>query len=335
MALVLASLVETFLVDRATLTRRGLTPASQGQYRQDLVTWARHLAQLDGRLGDPPGTDEPGPLSLVTVDDLTEDRVKKAYRVIRTTEAPSTVQRRVGTLRLFCHGLLLEGNLEVDPTLRIEAPTRPERLPAGWDDDELARLAAAARDVPVGDSRRWPARDWAAFALLATTGLRAAELCSLTDRSLHREPGGEVVLQVIGKGNKQRNIPVPPEAMVAVDAYRAERDARFGKQDPAAPLLRLTNGSALSRSSLNNLVDRWIRLSGADKQAGEAAHGFRHTFAKGLIRQGVPAPTVQALLGHSSLVTTSIYLKSTANDTRDASLLSPARRILAQATEQR
>lgn len=175
------------------------------------MTWARHLAQLDGRLGDPQGTDEPEPLSLVTVGDLTEDRVKNAYRLIRTTEAPATVQRRVGTLRLFCHALLLEGHLEVDPTLRIEAPTRPQRLPAGWDDDELTRLAAAARTVPDGDSRRWPARDWAAFALLATTGLRAAELCSLTDRSLHREPGGEVILQVIGKATSNATSRYPPK----------------------------------------------------------------------------------------------------------------------------
>ncbi|NKY38835.1 tyrosine-type recombinase/integrase [Cellulomonas septica] len=325
MAVPLASVVEPFLTDRATLTRRGLTDGSRAGYRQDVATWARQIAQDVGRLTGDEGED---PLALLTSDDLTELNVKNAYRSIRGREAASTVQRRVGTLRLFVRWLQMEGHLAVDPTLRIEAPERPVRLPAGWDDAELLRLAKVAWDVSPGDSRRWPARDRAAFALLSTTGVRASELCGLTDRSLRVEEDGEAVLIVIGKGNRQRNVPVPPEALRVVQEYVAERDDRFGQREHGAPLLRLSSGRPLQRGALNHLVDGWIRRSGVSKQEGEAAHGFRHTFAKGLIRSGVPAPAVQALLGHEDLKTTGIYVKATAADVRDAVLVSPSRRVL-------
>ncbi len=321
----LADVVDPFLVDRATLTRRGLSEGSRAGYRRDLITWAGHIARDLGRTG-------PDPLTLVQADELTEANVKNAYRAIRSHEAAATAQRRVGTLRLFAHWLQLEGHLALDPTLRIEPPERPGRLPAGWDDAELARLAEAVWQEVAGDRRRWPARDRAAFALLATTGVRAGELCGLTDLSLCREDDGAGMLTVIGKGNKQRNIPVPPEAVQVVDQYLAERDDRFGDPAPGAPLMRLSTGAPLTRGALDHIVKGWIRRAGVTKQAGESAHGLRHTFAKGLIRSGVPVPAVQALLGHEDLKTTGIYVKATAADVRDAVLISPSRRVLREIT---
>ncbi|GAB2673022.1 tyrosine-type recombinase/integrase [Thalassiella azotivora] len=321
----LSSLVESFLTDRATLTRRGLTERSRAAYRLDLRAWAAQL--VPGQTaGDDAGDDA---LTVVTVGDLTADALKAAYRRIRTTSAASTCQRRVGTLKLFTHWLQVEGHLDSDPTLRIEAPVRPGRLPAGWDDDELLRLGrAVSTPAPGRDARRWPARDRAVFAVLVTTGLRASELCSLTDRSLRLEGGGDAVLTVIGKGNKQRNLPVPPEAVDALQEYLADREHRLGRQELTTPLFRLTNGRPMTPGALNHLVDSWVRRSGVTKQDGEAAHGFRHTFAKGLVRSGVPAPSVQALLGHEDLKTTGIYVKATASDVRDAVLLGPARSVL-------
>lgn len=324
----LAQLVAPFLLDRATLTRRGLTEKSRVAYRQDLISWARTIARTTGRLPDSPSDDDPDPLTVVTTADLTEDRLKAAYRVIRTEHAASTCQRRVGTLKLFVQWLQLEGHLLGDPTLRIEAPDRPRRLPAGWSDGELLRLVeVASTPLPGRRTQRWPTRDRAIVAVLATTGVRAAELCAITDRQL-REEHGEALLTVIGKGNKQRNVPVPPEAVEDVRAYQAERAARVGRCRPDEPMFRLSSGAPLTTSALNWLVDRWIVRAGVEKQAGEAAHGFRHTFAKGLVRAGVPMPTVSELLGHESLNTTTIYTRATAADVRDASLLSPAREIL-------
>lgn len=325
----LVKLVDGFLLDRAALTKRGLSAASRAAYRADLVGWARDLARTSGRLPDSPGPDDPDPLGVVTVADLTESALKAAYRVIRTENAASTCQRRVGTLKLFVQWLQLEGHLLGDPTLRLEAPDRPARLPAGWSDEELLRLVEVVSTPPPGrHTRRWPVRDRAIVAVLATTGVRAAELCAITDRQLRPEAEGEAVLTVIGKGNKQRNLPVPPETVEALRAYQADRDARLGRCTPDEPTFRLANGDPLTRGALNYLVDRWILRAGVEKQPGEAAHGFRHTFAKGLVRAGVPMPAISALLGHESLNTTSIYTRATAADVRDASLLSPARAIL-------
>ncbi|WP_291885837.1 tyrosine-type recombinase/integrase [Cellulomonas sp.] len=327
--MLLIDVVDPFLLDRATLTRRGLSETSRAAYRADIATWARQIARLDGRLPPRPTSGDPDPFTIVSVADLTESTIKSAYRVIRLTEAPATVQRRVGTLRLLMHWLLVEGHLTSDPTLRIEAPLRPTRLPAGWDDDELARLAATVWQDRPGrpNSRRWPALERACFAILATTGLRAAELCALTNLSM-RDAGQEALLDVIGKGDQQRAVPIPPEAVSVVRHYVTERDARLGTQPPSAPLLLTTQGTPLTRGSLRHLVDGWITRAGISRFDGEAVHALRHSYAKGLIRSGVPAPAVQNLLGHRDLKTTGIYVKATAADVRDAALLSPARRVL-------
>jgi site-specific recombinase XerD len=325
----LIDVVDPFLLDRATLTRRGLSDTSRAAYRADIATWARHIARLDGRLPQKPSPEDPDPFRLVSVDDLDETTIKSAYRAIRLTEAAATVQRRVGTLRLLVHWLQVEGHLEGDPTLRIEAPLRPTRLPAGWDDDELAQLAVTVWEPRPGrsNSRRWPALERACFAVLATTGVRAAELCALTNLSMH-DAGQEALLDVIGKGDHQRAIPIPPEAVTVVRAYVAERDARLGAQQPSAPLFLTTLGTPLTRGALRHLVDGWIARAGISRFDGEAVHALRHSYAKGLIRSGVPAPAVQTLLGHKDLKTTGIYVKATAADVRDAALLSPARRVL-------
>lgn len=324
----LIDVVDAFLTDRATLTRRGLNDRSRTAYRQDITAWAR---QLHVDAGGEPDDDA---LACVPVAALTDQRVRNAYRSLRESSAASTCQRRVGTLRLFVHWLQLEGHLSVDPTLRIEAPERPSRMPAGWTSDELLRLARVASAPREGnDRRRWPARDRAVFAVLVTTGVRAAELCDLKVGSVLEESGGEALVQVIGKGDKQRNLPLPPEAVVALDVYLSERQARFGSPGLADPLFLLTSGKPLRPGALNHLVETWIRLAGVPKQPGEAAHAFRHSAAKGLIRSGVPVPAVSGLLGHEDLKTTGIYVKATAADTRDAVLLSPARHVLRETSD--
>lgn len=328
----LGELVEPFLRYRATATRRGLSAKSQEAYRADLLGWARDISRTQGRLPDLPGPEDRDPLTLVTLSDLNDVTLQMAFQVIRNNSEASTAQRRVGTMNLFIAWLRdKKGVIAHDPMADIVAPNRKKTLPAGWEDDELLKLAEVASTPALGPDRRgyrWPVRDRAMFAVLATTGVRAAELCSTTDRSLVRESGGEAVLVVIGKGNQQRNVPVPPETIEAVDAYLEERGQRFGKRQPSEPMFMLANGKPMNRTALNYLVGTWIQRAQVPKQPGEAVHGFRHTFAKGLIRAGVPVPSVQELLGHADLKTTGIYLRATAADVREASLLSPARAVL-------
>ena len=84
MGVPLSEVVDQFLIDRATLTRRGLTDSSRENYRRDIVVWATVIARQTGRLGDKPTADDPAPLTVVLVDDLTETQIKNAYRVIRS-----------------------------------------------------------------------------------------------------------------------------------------------------------------------------------------------------------------------------------------------------------
>lgn len=309
------------------MTRRGMTNTTRDCYIDDLTDWARELLRADG--AEVP--DEPAAvMATATTDLLTWELVRNAYPSMRGRLAAATCQRRVGTLRLFTRWLLLGNILHADPMLRIDPPARPVRLPAGWDDGQLAKLADAVIHPHTGrfDKRRWPARDWALFAVLATTGLRADEVCSLRDDSIQRESGGETLLTVIGKGNRQRNIPIPPETVAALDDYLTELDQHLGSTFRHQGLFWLTSGRPLTASALNYLVGNWVGASGVPKFPGEAAHAFRHSFAKSLVRSGVPTPTVQALLGHGSLRTTGIYVSATAVDLRDATMGMAARSVL-------
>jgi site-specific recombinase XerD len=189
-------------------------------------------------------------------------------------------------------------------------------MPVAFLSTELEAIVRVVSEPDPGGRFPWPARDRALVAVLAGAGLRAGEITALTLTDIVREHAP--FLRVIGKGNKERRTPIAQEVLDAVDDYLAEREDRLGPPAPTDPAFVRHNGRAYTRESLNYHVYRWLLRAGVHKPEGEAAHAFRHTYAKGLVSRGVPISTVQALLGHANLNTTQVYLRMTGAELHDA-----------------
>jgi site-specific recombinase XerD len=288
-------------------------------YRLDLQRWAQACGSDDGRL------------RLAQLDPaVLEDALG---RLARAGYAVSTRSRMLAALRGFCAWLVANGHLETDPTtgdgLRMRG--EPSRMPVALSDDELGRLVATVATADPTARLALPARDLALVAVLAGCGLRASELCVLTNRDVLLDPDPLLVVQ--GKGRKQRRVPVPQPVLDAIDAWRAEREALAErspafKSAPAGPLFCNGRGSAFTASSLDYHVLKWFARAGIPKTPGEAAHALRHTYAKGLVATGAALPSVSALLGHADLRTTSIYLRMTAVDLAEAAAHAPMNQVL-------
>jgi site-specific recombinase XerD len=321
----LAALAEEWLDERRTIGR-GISSQTEAAYRRDLTNWASIIADNTGKPEpEPPSADadgdKPDPflgaLGRLEVEDLSLENVKRALAsMARRDYAPASRGRMLAALRGFCRWLVIEGHMVSDPTIHLGNPSIPNRMPSAFLGSELEAIVKTVSEKDPSARLPWPLRDRALVAVLAGAGLRASECINLKLADLIRED--PPVLKVTGKGNKQRRVPLPVEVVDAVDEYLADRSKLLGEPSPTDPLMVRYNGKPFSRESLNYHVYRWLLRAGVHKPEGEAAHAFRHTYAKGLVANGVPLSSVQALLGHASLNTTQIYLRMTGAELVDA-----------------
>lgn len=313
--------------DEKRFVGRGISSNTEQAYRRDLTGWAARLAEV----ADRPPADSPGGLAgelgRLERGDLCRDNVVKAMASFaRDGLSPRTRARMLVTLRGFCGWLVLNGHLAADPTLGLESPRPAEQLPVAFLSSELEAIVAVASTTDEQARFPWPERDRALVAVLAGAGLRASECCGLLIADLLRDD--DPVLRVLGKGNKERRVPVAVEVVEAVDDYLATRAERLGPPKPTDLLFVRYNGLAFTREALNYHVVRWLDRAGVRKPDGECAHAFRHTYGKGLVARGVALPAVQQLLGHANLNTTQIYLRMTGADLHEASQAAEVRQFL-------
>ncbi|MDQ4149064.1 MAG: tyrosine-type recombinase/integrase [Actinomycetota bacterium] len=314
------ALAEEWLDERRTVGR-GISSQTEAAYRRDLTSWGSVIADIASRpeAEDGSGHDTPfeAELGRLELSDITSDNVKRALAALaRQDYAPASRARMLASLRGFCRWLVISGHLPTDPTVHLGNPAIPDRLPAAFLPAELEAIVRTVSQPDPSARFPWPKRDRAIVAILAGAGLRASECVALKVQHLVREDPPFLI--VTGKGNKERRPPIPEEVVEAVDDYLAEREQRLGKAAPHDTLLVRYNGLPFTREALNYHVYRWLLRAGVHKPQGEAAHAFRHTYAKGLVAKGVPLPSVQALLGHASLNTTQIYLRMTGAELADA-----------------
>jgi site-specific recombinase XerD len=317
-------LADGWLDERQTIGR-GISANTEAAYRRDLTGWAWRIAELSGQ-GDgrtaPLGFQEE--LGRITVADLTADNVKRALASLaRENYAPASRSRMLAALRGFCGWLAQEGHLAADPTARLENPRPAERMPVAFLSSELEAIVRTVSEPDAGARPPRPLRDRALVAVLAGAGLRASECAGLRVTDVVRE--ADPFLRVIGKGNKERRVPIAPELIEAIDEYLA---TERGEHQPTDRLFVGRNDRPYTRESLNYHVVRWLARAGVRKPDGEAAHAFRHTYAKGLVARGVPISSVQKLLGHASLNTTEVYLRMTGAELHDAARAAEVRDFL-------
>lgn len=205
--------------------------------------------------------------------------------------AKSSVARKLAAVRSCFRFLTRRGVVALNPARQVRGPRLGTRLPSFLPKDESKELLD--REPAPSEAGR---RDRALLETLYASGLRVAECCRLDLGDLDRSQG---TVRVVGKGDKERVIPVGEAALEAVDAYVAARGGGAG------PLFRNLKGGRLSTRSVLRIVKKEARLAGIARRV--TPHTLRHTFATHMLGEGADLRLIQELLGHSRLSTTQRY----------------------------
>lgn len=204
--------------------------------------------------------------------------------------------RELSSLRSFFDWLVMEGERKDNPCDSVESPKLGHYLPAVLSVEEVFAVLDSV------DTRSWTGlRDRAELEFLYGCGLRVSELCGLLMSGVFED---EAYVRVIGKGNKERIIPVAEPTLEAYSAYLAVRPVPAGPEFSDYVFLNRF-GRPLSRVSVFNMIKKQAMLAGIRKEI--SPHTFRHSFATHLIENGADLRVVQEMLGHESILTTEIY----------------------------
>lgn len=229
--------------------------------------------------------------STSDVEEYMQSRADDDQPVSRRSQA-----RILSSLRSFFGWLVMEGYVKENPCDGVDAPKLGRYLPSVLSVEEVERIMDA---VPL---TTWLGlRDRAILEILYGCGLRVSEAAGLKISDLFFDEG---FVRVIGKGNKERLVPVGGMAVDAVNAYLSVRPV---PENASVPDILFVNskGSGLSRVSIFNMVKHYAMLAGVHKEI--SPHTFRHSFATHLIENGADLRVVQEMLGHESILTTEIY----------------------------
>jgi tyrosine recombinase XerC len=231
-------------------------------------------------------------IEIEKVDYLT---LRKYLAVLKEKNLGSrTVSRRLSSLRSFFRFLTREGYLKTNPILVLSSPKLEKHLPSFMTEEEVTKLIESAFAKNEKDERGL--RDRAILETFYSAGLRISELVGLDLEDIDFIGG---IIKVMGKGRKERIVPVGDTAITAVRKYLDRRK----KQSEALFLNK--NGRRIGARGVRNIVKKYISLAGIKQ--GVSAHTFRHSFATHLLNRGADLRTVQELLGHANLSTTQIY----------------------------
>ncbi|MET0650467.1 MAG: site-specific tyrosine recombinase XerD [Pyrinomonadaceae bacterium] len=218
--------------------------------------------------------------------------------------APRSVARTLSAVRGFYRFLMLDGHIKADPSADIARPQGGQKLPRFLTQEEIEKLLAAPdTTTPEG------VRDRTLFELMYATGLRVTEAATLPAASVDVDTG---ILVCMGKGSKQRRVPVGRSALEWLQRYQAARRVMLaGRESPRLFVGYL--GRPLTRQNVWAMLKRAASKAGVE---GVTPHVLRHSFATHLLEHGADTRSVQAMLGHSDLATTQIYTHVTSERIR-------------------
>jgi integrase/recombinase XerD len=219
-----------------------------------------------------------------------------AWRVTQGYKARSTA-RLISAMRGFYRYLLREGLIAEDPTLQVQMPQLGRPLPKSLSESDVeALLGAPELSDPLG------LRDRAMLEVLYACGLRVSELIGLTLEQVNLRQG---VLRVLGKGSKERLVPMGEEALLWLERYARQAREELLNGRPSDVLFPSQRGEQMSRQAFWYRIKQHARVAGITKPL--SPHTLRHAFATHLLNHGADLRAVQMLLGHADLSTTQIY----------------------------
>ena len=210
---------------------------------------------------------------------------------------PRSLARILSGVRQFYRFLVVDGYLEVDPTELLESPKQPDHLPEVLSTAEVDLLEQAI------DLSKWEGhRNRAIIEVLFSCGLRVSELTNLKLSNLYVE---EQYIRVMGKGSKERLVPISPRALDELNYWFADRNVMKIKPGEEDYVFLNRRGHHLTRTMILIMIKRYALDAGIKKTI--SPHTLRHSFATSLLEGGADLRAIQAMLGHESIGTTEIY----------------------------
>jgi integrase/recombinase XerD len=274
----------TELIDRfldCLLVEQGLSDNTLDAYRSDLqhfVGWLRRQNYV--------------------IDRVSRDKLREyVYTRVLGGDRPRTTARQLSSLRRFFRYLVREKLVETDPTLEIESPRLGKALPKSLSEEDVEKLLAAPdTGTPLG------IRDRTMLEVLYATGLRVSELVGLSRHQVDLDQG---LIKVIGKGNKERLVPLGDEAVDWIETYLKQARPLLLSGQHSDVLFVTTRSGQMTRQAFWHALKKHAAVAGI--RVDVSPHTLRHAFATHLLNHGADLRAVQMLLGHSDLSTTQIY----------------------------
>src|SRR5215475_2080450 len=265
----------------AVWMERGLSSNTLAAYRADLTALARWLTERHVQITR---------TSRADLQDFIAWRVHAGAR-------PRSTARQLSSFRRFFRYLVREGELREDPTAQIAMPKIGRSLPKSLTEAEVeALLEAPVVADPLGH------RDRTMLEVLYATGLRVSELVSLKHNQVNLTQG---VMRVVGKGNRERLIPLGDEAVKWLTQFMQGPRVEILLERQTDYLFPTRRGDRMTRQAFWHIIKRYSKKAGVEKEL--SPHTLRHAFATHLLNHGADLRVVQMLLGHSDLSTTQIY----------------------------
>jgi len=260
-------------------TERNLSIHTLAAYRSDL---SQFIAFAIGEKGET--------VSASGIDHLL---LRRFLALLSRNTKKSSIGRKLAAIRSFFRYLVRRGELGKNPAELISTPKKDKKLPFHLDIDQTTALMEA----PTTENKHG-LRDKAILELLYSSGLRVSELTGLNLKNI--DISAELV-RVLGKGGKERIVPIGSKAMKALQEYLTERGVIKGDD----PIFLNSRGSRINRRTVARIVDDYVLRIAAFKRI--SPHILRHTFATHLLEGGADLRAIQELLGHASLSTTQKY----------------------------
>jgi integrase/recombinase XerC len=273
--------------ERYLITEKMRSPETVRAYRADLRDFGVYLESSNAKE------------ELANVECIDQFHVRGFLASRFNKISKVSVGRKLAAVRTFFRLLIREEIIPTNPAGSIKAPKRERPLPKALSVDEVDRFFSRNADRQK--------RDLAIFELLYSSGLRIGELTSLNTQDLDLNNGW---VRVIGKGNKERYVPVGSQAAAALKEYlpvRAMVDQKIESLNISPALFLNSRGGRLSSRSIRRILKSFLSSSGVERDV--SPHAFRHSFATHLLYGGADLRSIQELLGHASLSTTQRYTK--------------------------
>jgi integrase/recombinase XerC len=291
MSLLLSAAMAEF--DRYLQVERNLSPATREAYQFDLQKFKEFLIRTKG--------------SEPSLDKVVTENIKEYLHYLQSTRSykSTTLSRVIASIRVLFEYAVMRGMLDASPAAYIHNPKLPKKLPIYLIDSELKKLLNAP-----DSNNLMGCRDFAILVTLGFTGMRRQELVGMDLNSIDLE---RRTIKVMGKGSKERLIPMNEFVFNAINAYL---DLRPATGDHEAVFLN-RQGGRLTGRSIVNIVRKYVQKAGIAKEK-ISPHKLRHTFATLLHMNDVDILEIKSLLGHSSITSTQIYTHTNSNKLRSA-----------------